>query len=250
VQPGQGGRSLAEVWNQGTRVMPQRMVTHTWSGRFLDLVSSCVADALGRQVYEQIALLLSDLEGITMIKQELAQQRQLDATYWICAISVNQHATICDRFGCECGQPKHHSQDPVHSEVNKFDDMMAHLAERQPGFGQIVAIDNSFRLFSRAWCVAELIEAEARSMPQRVVLHSESVFEEHFEELSMLDVRLCSATQPEDKDFVLRKHPDLDAFNARLQWLLFSAGGMFGEWVDARAQCAIVGRIARRHMRR
>ena len=44
--------------------------------------------------------------------------------------------------------------------MNKFDDMIEYLAARDPDFGQVIAVDGDFVLFSRAWCVAEIVMAK------------------------------------------------------------------------------------------
>ena len=37
---------------------------------------------------------------------------------------------------------------------------MAFLAFRDPSFGEVVAVDANLELFGRAWCIAELAEAQ------------------------------------------------------------------------------------------
>ena len=62
-------------------------------------------------------------------------------------------------------------------ELNKFDDMMAYLHRECPHFLQVVAIDTHFMIFSRAWCVAELVQADASHLEQHMMIHSPGVLE-------------------------------------------------------------------------
>ena len=50
--------------------------------------------------------------------------------------------------------------------MNKFDYMMEIIAETSVNFAQVLAIDQQFGLFHRAWCIAELAEARLLRMPQ------------------------------------------------------------------------------------
>ena len=114
--------------------------------------------------------------------------------YWICAICINQHASICGSSmgvrdtvtgevlpSCDCLTPKYFNDHPIQCELNKFDCMMKLLHRRHSATGggtaflQVVAIDRDFSLFSRAWCVAELVEAYNSKMDQHVMLHSPEV---------------------------------------------------------------------------
>lgn len=273
-----GGCALATVWNAGRPVLPQRMVTHSWENTFLHLVASIVADGLGRDTYADVADELLDVRGVRHMRTELSAQGTLARTYWVCAFSVNQHAGICGGFGpqppegspefcewvakkrdsvtgremavCTCREPKFFSSSPVECEMNKFDDMMAYLFREVPGFCQIVAVDTSFKLFTRAWCVAELAEADAKGMSQTVKIHSEGSLEAHYDELSLLDVQECRASRAEDKDFILRKVGEVGIFNARLQWLIFGSEGLFKSFGNYRDRAAVLGRITRRAVTR
>eukprot|EP00913_Durusdinium_trenchii_P002097 g1936.t1 len=51
------------------------------------------------------------------------------------------------------------SQPSAATEMNKFDEMMAFLAARDPKFCQVVAVDSDFGVFTRAWCMAEVAQA-------------------------------------------------------------------------------------------
>ena len=270
-----GGRALASVWNNGEPVLPARMVTHSWSNIFMHLVASIIADALEHDTYAEVAnAFLLSLNGVKRAREQLQERSALSLTYWVCAFSVNQHASICAGFGpapaectaewhewnsqkrdsvtgaeiplCDCREPKFFNDEPVECEMNKFDHMMAYLCMRVEGFKQVVAIDENFDLFSRAWCLAELAEAEARKMPQSVKIQSEASLDRHYDSLSLLDVRTCRAARAKDKDFILGRIGNVEAFNARLQWLVFGAHGLFESLATSQDAAAIIGRFARR----
>jgi len=266
------GVALAKVWSGGEDVVPQTMVTHHWTNTFCYLVAAILADALERSVYEEIAALIVTKPGLLSVKQKLTS-RALDATYWVCAISVNQHASICQYYGpeppphtyewkawdrkrynsvtadpfplCECDVPKALSTDPM-CEVNKFDDMMKLLSGRVEYFGQLIVMDKHFEVLFRAWCVAEIVEANISAVPARIKVFSQETVDLNYDKLSLLDVRDCSASSPADKDMIISKIVDVPAFNTRLQQLVFSTDGLFAEWVDGRERSRQVGRILRR----
>ena len=52
--------SYAEQVNHGRKMIPKKMVTHSWSNLFRDLLASVLADALGGHAFEFLARLLSD----------------------------------------------------------------------------------------------------------------------------------------------------------------------------------------------
>eukprot|EP00969_Alexandrium_andersonii_P117948 5217285-Alexandrium_andersonii.AAC.1 len=56
--------------------------------------------------------------------------------------------------------------------MNKFDDLIRFLSATDRHFSQIVAVDDSFLLFSRAWCVSEIAVANAMGMEQHLKLSS------------------------------------------------------------------------------
>merc|ERR1712190_521016 len=127
---------------------------------------------------------------------------------------------------------------------------MKYLATQQPSFKQVVAIDTNFEMFTRAWCVAELIAADTDSIRQSVVVHSNSNFDDHCDSLASLDIRQCQSTRAEDKEFVLSKVSNIEVFNERLRWLLFGTEGLFRAWIDAPCRAGRVGRIAGRALRK
>ena len=186
---GHFGKALAQVlprrprnrWRSPRPVM----VMHHWANSFRDLVAAVVANGLGLKRWDSIAEQLSSCKEQDL-KESLYKLGAADCEYWICAICVNQHASICgSSMGvrdtvtgevlpwCDCSTPKYFNDQPVQCKLNKFDSMMAHLHDiYKGGFLQVVAIDKGFQLFSRAWCVAELVEANSRRMEQHVMLHS------------------------------------------------------------------------------
>ncbi|CAE8718968.1 unnamed protein product [Polarella glacialis] len=273
---GDGGQALATVWNAGQVKQAQRMVTHNWDNVFLHLVAAIIVDGIGEDnTYEAVASQLLVAGGLDALRQKLCDSGSLTSTYWVCAFCVNQHASICGGFGpaplegtqehatherkkrdafghllpvCTCRQPKHFNSSPLECELNKFDDMMAYLS-RTSVLKQVVAVDASFALFSRAWCVAELVEADTSCIPQAVVIHSAESLDQHFDSLNSLDVRKCEASRLEDRDFILQKIPDIDKFNARLQWLIFGSEGLLKAWQDSESRAESTGRIAGRLLR-
>ena len=87
--------ACATVLMKGVYTRPQRMVTHNWGNLFRDLVAAVVADALDESDYGMIGYLLDNSLG-TLIEWVAAADK-LQSTYWICAFSVNQHASICGK---------------------------------------------------------------------------------------------------------------------------------------------------------
>ncbi|CAK9006904.1 Uncharacterized protein SCF082_LOCUS9227 [Durusdinium trenchii] len=190
--------------------MPDCMVTHTWSGLFLHLVAAIVSDALRLDEYHQIASKMSSGKLI-QIKQKLAAKGVLHNRYWICCFCVNQHASICNGVGeapsdpaalarwernrrdtvtgqllslCDCKEPKVLNDQPDKCELNKFHSMMLWLQQQKPNFRQLVVADGDFKVFERAWCVAELVAAHDADIPQRICLYSNSPFDFDEEDLS------------------------------------------------------------------
>eukprot|EP00435_Cladocopium_sp_Y103_P075695 s59_g62.t1 len=219
------------------------MVTHNWQNLFRDLLASVIADALGEHNFELIAELLSDKEGVEVLEETLRVQGRLQDTYWICAFSVNQHASICGGNPngdidpvtkiphpiCSCNAPKFFNNDPplnehgesIKCEMNKFDDMMVFLARKDPNFTEVIAVDASLNLFSRAWCMAELAEAHRMGMLQSLMLRNNATLLTRQSTLQHLRVEDMKASRPEDVQHILAKIPDKKAFNQKLQDLIF-----------------------------
>ena len=235
--------SYAEFVNNGKKVIPKKMVTHNWQNLFRDLLASVIADALGEHNFELIAKLLSDKEGVEVVEQILQVQGRLQETYWICAFSVNQHASICGGNPngdvdpvtkiphpiCTCNAPKFFNKDPplnehgesIKCEMNKFDDMMAFLARKDPNFTEVIAVDANLDLFGRAWCVAELFEAHRMGMAQNLMLRNTATLMTRQRTLQGVRVEDMKASRPEDVQQILEKIPDKKAFNEKLQELIF-----------------------------
>lgn len=277
AKDGSGGHALAFVWSGGLPVLPQKMCTHNWDNRFLHLVAAIVADGLGLTRYNEVAAQLA-FEGVARLREQLRERGTLGTTYWVCAFSINQHAGISGGFGfppmagsiereewdakrsdsvsgemhplCNCCEPKFFNDQPIPCEMNKFDDMMAYLQRDVVGFKQVVAVDATFDLFWRAWCVAELVEAENSGIPQTVQIHSEDALQQNYRRLTKLRVQECRASRLEDKNGILMKIPDLEEFNARLQWNIFGQGGLLRTWMDGQERLVGVGHIAYRALRR
>jgi len=270
----QRGRAYAD-WLQDERAsrrgavstfeLPQRMVTHDWRNLFMHLVAAVLADALEKDEYGPIAHQLQHPDGVEELRTELLEQRR-DAgkiRYWICAFCVNQHRAICGGFPpeppphspdlprfqanrvdsvlgsphqcCPCDEPKFWSGDKC--EMNKFDDLMQ-LLVTAPDLRQVVAIDRNFELFSRVWCVAELVEAHDAKISQNVCLPWKQALDANLGDLGLylklatLSVKDCSATREEDKDRILRKIRrkwGVGEFDAQLQATIFGPQGLLGK---------------------
>eukprot|EP00435_Cladocopium_sp_Y103_P071833 s163_g38.t1 len=297
TRQGRGGCAMATLWSAHTEIVPTTMVTHNWSNYFGHLVAAILADALGKDTYVSIADQLTSKKGLHSVMMQLNGETKLEQTYWICALSVNQHASICGGFGpepdwqndpekwkswdrshydsvshtafpvCSCEEPKHFNASAA-CELNKFDDMMGELDQRDIGFGQLVVVDEHFEVLNRAWCIAEIVEgntlaAEGIGLGRhfrlsaekciRVNVHSQNSVDVHYDSLAVLDVKQCQATSESDRNFILSKIKDKEearcleeAFNVRLQNLIFSSQGLFKPWVDVRERTRRVGLIWRR----
>ncbi len=230
---------------------PDKMVTHSWQNLFHDLVAAVIADAVNEPSFELVADILTD--NVQILEDLLQLQGTGTQVYWICAFSVNQHLGICGGNPngdcdsvtkipydlCDCNLPKHfNSTMPTASdgrsigcEMNKFDDMMALLAARNPNFSQVVAVDSQCGLFRRAWCVAELVQASQMQLVQHVKIRSKAVLQEHVASLQDLRVENMKASRPEDVQEILSKIPDTEAFNQSLQKLILDKeSGILSDW--------------------
>ena len=250
--------SYAQLVNKGAKVLPKKMVTHNWSNLFRDLLASVISEALGEHTFEFVAELLSDKAGVEALEKMLRVHGSLQETYWICAFAVNQHAGICGANPsgtvdpvtglthptCQCSEPKFFNEDPplnddgksIQCEMNKFDDMMALLARENPDFAEVVAVDASLDLFGRAWCVAELAEAHRMGMAQSLKMRNAETLLRRQLTLQGLKVENMKASRPEDVVEILAKIPDKEAFNAKLQELIFDSNvGLVAAWKNADA---------------
>ncbi|CAE7552336.1 BMY1 [Symbiodinium natans] len=247
---------------EGSR-RPQVMVTHNWGNCFKDLLAAVISDALQECSFSLAARLLED--DFDFLCQLLAKSGRLGDTYWICAFAVNQHACIChsnpyDRDPitnelhpvCNCSSVNIIDPDgrSTSSEINKFDDMMYHLAGAG-GCRQVIAVDESLDLFRRAWCVAEIAEAKRLHMNQALKLASRATIMQRARTLENLDVRSMSASSEADKELILNKihqSRNIEQFNAELQSLIFDPkAGLLESWnaMDSLQQTGEVGRLIR-----
>eukprot|EP00929_Paragymnodinium_shiwhaense_P006377 TRINITY_DN10968_c0_g1_i1.p1 TRINITY_DN10968_c0_g1~~TRINITY_DN10968_c0_g1_i1.p1 ORF type:complete len:709 (-),score=69.87 TRINITY_DN10968_c0_g1_i1:395-2521(-) len=257
--------AYSKLMTKGMPVRPNAMVTHTWCNLFMDLVAALVADACDLHDYEALGMLLQ--RDVPALRASMSHQA-LSMTYWICALSVNQHAGICganpgqakdpvtgaEYEVCNCSHPKyfnttHPLRDDgkgIRCQMNKFDDMMDLLATSDMSFRQVIAVDRDFVLFERAWCVAELAEARALGMKQSLKMHSKRRLQKQEEQLKTLRIQDMKASRLEDIEEILTKIPDVELFNRSLQSLLFGAGALVTSWcdLDEASQAAKVGHFA------
>mmetsp|Transcript_65397 Transcript_65397/g.191378 ORF Transcript_65397/g.191378 Transcript_65397/m.191378 type:complete len:763 (-) Transcript_65397:117-2405(-) len=253
-----GGVAYAELVMAELQGFPACMVTHTWGCRFAVLVASIVADAIQEEEYDGV---LRALEAGNVL--ELRDQVEACGTsmksYWVCAFCVNQHAGICGGVGspptedsayrlwdagrrdtvtgelhplCACQQRKIFNDCPDECEMNKFDTMMFELSNRVHGFQQLVVVDPDFTLFSRAWCVAELVQASRCKITQVVKVRSREGIDLYsddmaiYRKLASLTVTACQASREEDRIAILASIVDVQAFDAQLQDLIFGDRGL------------------------
>lgn len=239
--------------------LPECMVTHTWSNLFLHLIAAVLADALGKDEYERVAKHLA-ARNMEVLYSSLRAKGSLKRRYWICVFCVNQHAGICGGFGpkpeegtaffskwdasrrdsvtgavfstCCCKHPKYFSDQPLPCEMNKFDDMLALLRQEVPRLRLVVAVDRPLNIFTRAWCVAELVEAHVSMIPSSVRLFSNKELDIDADDLSTytklatLTVADCESTWPEDRDAILGRIPSVSDFDAHLQAIIFGQRGI------------------------
>jgi len=274
-----GGEAYVCVIHDGFEVLPDRMVTHAWDNLFLHLLAAVVADALNMDHYKGIADELISV-GAAGIIPRLRALGTLHKAYWICAFCVNQHSSICGELGnmpqddteaqlewkkkchdtatgkvlpcCTCTQPKFLNDTPDECELNKFDEMMYYLRTEADGFRQLVAADINFVILSRAWCVAELVEAFNSKIPQDLCVFSGDAFGveqtnlEVYRRIVNTSVVHCRASRAEDKAYILAKIDDVGHFDARLQAVIFGKYGLFNEKFEGFGTLEAAVRVARR----
>lgn len=242
------GRAMVSCM-EATRQQPSIMVTHNWDNLFSHLAASTLASALNFFTFDNILKMLATPGGIQELRRVCHSSGCLRLTVWICSFSINQHASICAGFGappedpeafakfdakrrdsvtkkiyrtCTCESRKYFNDARDLCELNKFDAMMNDLSQSTANFRQAVAVDVSLQLFSRAWCVAELVEARRLGLQQHLVVYSRnSVSGEKTSALKKIRVQNCQASRPEDVEEILAKIDDKDKFNKELQGALF-----------------------------
>ena len=230
---------------------------------FKDLLAAVVSDALQECSFQLATKLLE--EDVALLCEMLKESCRLDDTYWICAFAVNQHICIChsnpyDRDPltnvlhpvrtCRSLNISDPDGQSIGSEINKFDDMMYHLAATG-GCKQVIAVDLSLDLFNRAWCVAEIAEARRLQMRQSLQLASKATIMQRARTLENLDVQSMRASSEADKELMLNKiksSMSIQQFNEELQSLIFDPkSGLLASWraVDSLQQTGEVGRLIR-----
>lgn len=245
-------------------VRPQKMVTHAWSNLFHDLVAAIIADVLDEHCYKNVSFLLR--ESLPTLRRWVEKVGGLQRTYWVCVFAVNQHASIChDNAGCSvdpvsqfpipvcsCGMRKWgNTSEPtfngrsVHCEMNKFDDMMRYLAGTDRKFQQVIAVDQAFKIFSRAWCMAEVVEADQSGMMSSMKLFSVGKLITEAQWLQDIRVQDMQAWRPEDVEEILNKIPDKEQFNFKIRMLIFDRLVADVRFLNAADQMRHVGQIAR-----
>lgn len=129
--------------------------------------------------------------------------------------------------------------------MNKFREMIRYLSQADPDFQQVVVVDGDFKLFTRAWCVAELAVAHDMGMAQHMKVPSVEVLEAHEQQLWGLRIQDMSASRPEDKEEILRSIEDVEAFNNALQQLLFQDLVSAFNTLDSEARARLGGQMLR-----
>ena len=119
------------------------------------------------------------------------------------------------------------------SEINKFDDMMKHLAATGR-CKHLIAVDKSMDLFNRAWCIAEIAEGKRLRMHQSLKLVSKKVLIRRQRTLQKIDIANMECTNGNDLQMILtriQKYVSIPRFNEQLQSLIFDEGsGLLKTW--------------------
>ncbi|CAE7770911.1 BMY1 [Symbiodinium sp. CCMP2456] len=218
-------------YNRDGPKTPKIMVTHNWGNHFKDLLAAIVAHALQECSFQTAAKMLRDPVFLRGLLQE---NGRLNDVYWVCAFSVNQHVSICNKNESDwdpifmslhptCSCPCDPIRDPDKSEMNKFDDMMRHLADNG-GCEHLIAVDQSLDLFNRAWCIAEIAEARRLGMRQSLKLISNRVLLRRERSLRNLDIARMKCADSSDKTMILEKieqYISVERFNEQLRFLIF-----------------------------
>jgi len=253
LEGGAEGMALAPILQEGP-LLARRLISHTWSNLFADTLASMAADALGTHVYSDVSNAMREA-GMQQLKDSLDRRGTLKQSYWFCALSVNQHASICGSFApgsadddncdtvtgsvyklCQCQTEKHFNASASQCEINKFDDMLSAMSTACHEFRLVVAVDPAFVLFTRIWCIAEMVESRKKDIgidlkfPTRNSLNDRHVLRQR----DSLRVQNCEATRQDDVNDVLGKIGDgdaLDDFNEFLQDLIFNEyHGLFARY--------------------
>jgi len=263
------GQALATRMQDRVPLKAQIMVTHNWDNLFAHLVAAVVAHALGERTFEEVRTMMGQPNGLEKLRRRAANHDTLDMArriptrynlrsvevLWICAFSINQHASICGGFGpqpavgtpafeafdakrrdtvtglifqvCPCSTEKHFNGHKDVCELNKFDSMMRNLSLAPTSFFKhVVALDDQLDLFNRAWCVAELVEGRRLNLPQVLIIRNVACLpRSKAAALRKIRVQDCQASRAEDVKEILAKIDDKDQFNRELQAALFQGRG-------------------------
>lgn len=202
------------------------------------MIASVIADALGERTYEDTLEQLT-MDGLGTIWERLSFLRKLDEVWWISPFSINHHASIChtpsDADSHGLSFQKAQSFDTEHCDMDELNDMMNYMHATVPmetghAFKHIVSCDVEFQVFSRLWCVAEVVLAFKQNIDILLLVHSESALNEHARQIKSLDVRMSATSRPEDKDMILARIPCVGNFNQALQDLLLGSDhGVLGQ---------------------
>ena len=120
-------------------------------------------------------------------------------------------------------------------EMNKFDDMMLHVAKQNPLHRHVVAVDSSFAVFERAWCVSEIYTANDIGLHQHLVIRSRDDLIENETLLRHLRIENMQASRQEDVEEILRRGVEkwgfhgkpVDFFYMENLWLEMHGGVFF-----------------------
>eukprot|EP00928_Gymnodinium_smaydae_P087743 TRINITY_DN71969_c0_g1_i1.p1 TRINITY_DN71969_c0_g1~~TRINITY_DN71969_c0_g1_i1.p1 ORF type:complete len:471 (-),score=40.87 TRINITY_DN71969_c0_g1_i1:417-1700(-) len=222
--------SFATHVNAGGRRRPTTLVTHHWNNLFSHTIAAIVADALDRPTYCSVLDQLETPERVDLLRRRLQELGAGENVYWFCPVSVDQHCTICgfahgkdtasglDYNVCTCPMEKHETGDLC--EVNKFHHVLTRMVHDDPSFRHLVAIDERFEIYTRAWCIAEIAQAAELGIPQVFKMFSLTALFQRRTHLMALDVRNCQTSRDTDKQLILSWIPDISLFNARIRKIL------------------------------
>jgi hypothetical protein len=228
------GFPYAVLVSGGEYKLADKIVSHTWSDKFFHMVAAVLADASNQCTYEDIAKQMSagQFEDVQALLDDTGA---MEVVYWICCFAVNQHGAHCHENlpkPCNC-RTKKHLRGKL-SEMNKFDVMMRYLkvrniersnqnCEGRPStkrLGQVCAIDTGFEVFTRTWCLAELVEADNSFIDQVLVIHSYPTLQDVCGQVDGINIQHANVTCEEDKRMILAKIADTRAFNDKVRSLV------------------------------
>lgn len=109
IVPQSEGGAYARLMTCGEPCFPRCLITHTWSNVFTHTVAAAVADALEIPYYYHLLHRLRTLEDVRALMKQLETRRRmitlgggkqsedsvLMRTYWLCAMSIDQHKVAC-----------------------------------------------------------------------------------------------------------------------------------------------------------